>query len=354
VKIAPVRLSPVFIPRIWGSRDLQPLFAAPPGDAGPVGEVWLTGDQCQFASGPLAGRSLGETWPALPEEWTGRRVRGTPRIPLLVKFLFPEDKLSVQVHPGDDYAREHEAAAGGVGKTEMWYVVSSREGAELRIGLEPGVTRESFCQAIADGTVERCLRPFAVRAGDAFFIPAGTVHTIGPGMVLCEVQEHSDLTYRVFDYGRLQADGQPRPLHIRQSLEVMNFGDQAGGRTEPLRVERGPLLETYLAACPHFVVERWEFSQSIAGATSPDRFELLIVVAGRGRIEWGSETIPYGPAEVWLIPAALGGYQIVPESETSLLRTYVPDLREFTKMLAGQQIEKAAWSRLVHPRLVER
>lgn len=352
VDFPPSRLSPVFVPRIWGSRDLRPLFttasSATTQATEPIGEVWLTGEKCQFASGPLKGRSLGDTWPAFPEQVTGSRVRGTPRIPLLVKFIFPEDKLSVQVHPDDDYARQREAAAGGVGKTEMWYAVSARHGAELRLGLESGVTRDQFRQAIADGTAEQCLRRFEVRAGDAFFVPAGMAHTIGPGMVICEVQEHSDITYRVFDYNRLQADGQPRQLHIRQALDVMNFGEQSGGLAEPVQVRRGPLMDTYLTVCRHFAVERWEFSQRIAASTSPESFELLVVLAGSGRIEWGSENEPYGPAEAWLLPAALGAYHVTPQSETALLRSYVPDLDKLAQSLAAEQIDKMALSQLVH------
>jgi mannose-6-phosphate isomerase len=351
VKPAPSRLAPVFVPRIWGARSLAPLFDMP-SDSEPIGEVWLTGDRCAFASGPLAGRTLSDVWPSLPAEWTGTRLQATPRIPLLVKFLFPEDKLSVQVHPNDAYAREHEAAAGGVGKTEMWYAIAARDGAEICLGLKPSATPESFRRAIDDGTVEHCLKRFTVRAGDAFFVPAGAAHTIGPGMVLCEVQQHSDLTYRVFDYNRLQADGKPRPLHIRQALDVMQFGEQSGGhngrKVEPVRIHRGSLQETYFAACRYFATEHWEFSERITAASSPENFELLILLSGRGRIEWGSDSAAYGPAEVWMLPAALGSYRLAPQSTTKLLRTYVPDLREFAERLAGQQIEEALVSRVVY------
>src|SRR5580658_5993956 len=127
--------------------------------------------------------------------------------PLLVKFLFPEDKLSVQVHPDDDYAARHEPAAGGRGKTEMWYAMRAREGSEVMVGLKAGVDREKFRRAIADGSAEECLRHITLRAGEAIFVPAGTAHTIGAGFVLCEIQEHSDVTYRVYDYNRRDAKG---------------------------------------------------------------------------------------------------------------------------------------------------
>jgi mannose-6-phosphate isomerase len=314
-----------------------------------MGEAWLTGNECRLATGEFAGRTIGEVWPELPEEWTGTRLRGLARIPVLAKFIFPEEKLSVQVHPDDTYAEKHEAATGGSGKTEMWYVVTAREDAELRVGLRPDVTSASFRRAIADGTVEDCLERVAVQAGDAVFVPAGTAHTICPGVVLCEIQQHSDITYRVFDYNRVGADGKPRPLHVRQALNVMRFGEQSGGRCDPVRISHGAITETFFAACQYFAAERWEFRERIAAVTSPEHFDLLIFLEGRGRIEFAEGAEVYAPADAWLLPAALGAYQLVPESPTTLLRAYVPDLNDFVRRLADERVEEAAWSRVVHP-----
>ncbi len=346
---APARLAPIFLHRIWGARDLSPLFPERSREPEPVGEAWLTGNECIFATGEFAGRTLGDVWPSLPAEWTGTRLQGLPRIPLLVKFIFPEEKLSVQVHPDDVYAEQHESTTGGTGKTEMWYVVAAREGAELRVGLIPGVTQKSFQRAIADGTVEQCLARVPVRSGDAVFVPAGTAHTICPGVVLCEVQQHSDITYRVFDYNRVGADGKPRALHVRQALNVMAFGEQSGGLCEPVRVTRGAVTETFFAACRHFATERWEFRERIASVTSPEHFDLLIFIEGNGRIEFSGGAERYEPAQAWLLPAGLGAYQFEPESPTTLLRTYVPDLNGFVQQLTDERVEEAAWSRVVHP-----
>jgi mannose-6-phosphate isomerase len=349
---APARLAPIFLPRIWGSLDLSPLFPGHSQETEPIGEAWLTGDACKFLTGEFAGRTIGEVWPSLPEGWTGASLRGLPRIPLLVKFIFPQDKLSVQVHPDDAYAEKHEAAAGGVGKTEMWYVVSAREGAALRVGLRGKVTREMFQRAVVDGTAEDSLDSLHVSLGDAVFVPAGTPHTIGPGVVLCEIQQNSDITYRVFDYNRVGADGRPRALHIRQALEVMHFGDSASagaGLCDPVRITRGAMTETFYAACRYFAMERWEFGERIAAVTSPEHFDLLIFLAGKGRIEFAAGAEPYAPAQLWLLPANLGAYQLAPESPTTLLRSYVPDLNGFVKRLAEERIEETAWSRVVHP-----
>lgn len=347
-RLGPARLAPIFVPRIWGARDLSPLFPEHAREGEPIGEVWLTGDACAFANGTFAGRTLGNVWPSLPAEWTGTSLRGLPRIPLLVKFIFPEDKLSVQVHPDDAYAARNEAAAGGVGKTEMWYVVRAREGAAVRVGLRQSVTHESLERSLADGSVENCLGSVSVHAGDAVFVPAGTAHTICPGVVLCEVQQQSDITYRVFDYNRVGADGKPRALHLRQALDVMRFGEQTGGLCDPLRRTRGAVTETLYAACRYFATERWAFCERIEAGTSPEHFDLLIFLEGRGRIEFSGGGESFAPAEVWLLPAALGGYHVSPDSATTLLRAFVPDLQSLTRQLRKDRIADAEWSRVVH------
>jgi len=349
----PAKLAPLFMPRIWGSRDLSPLFPERTGLEEQIGEAWLTGSDCRFATGPFAGRTLGEVWPELPAEWTGTRLLGLPRIPLLVKFLFPGKKLSVQVHPDDAYAEQHEAAAGGTGKTEMWYVLGAKQNAEVRVGLREGVTRDLLTRAIVDGSVEDSLESVPVRAGDAVFVPAGTPHTICPGVVLCEIQEHSDITYRVFDYNRTGTDGKPRTLHLRQALEVIRFGERLGGRCEPVRITRGGVTKTFFVACRHFAAERWEFSERIGAVTSPEHFDLLVIVSGRGRIEFGGASEPYNPADIWLLPAGLGAYHLAPESApepaTTLLKSYVPDLNEFVQRLTEERVSEAAWAAVVHP-----
>jgi mannose-6-phosphate isomerase len=257
-----------------------------------------------------------------------------------VKFIFPEQKLSVQVHPNDEYARQNEAAAGGTGKTEMWYAVEARPEAELRLGLEPGITPEALRQALAGADVERCLSRLSVQAGDAFFVPAGTAHTIGPGMLLCEIQQHSDITYRVFDYNRPQADGSMRPLHIPQAMDVIHFGPQHGGKVPGIQIERGRLHKTYLAACAYFATEIWEFAETIDAKTCLDRFELLIFLAGQGRIHWGSESMPFNPGEAWMLPAAVRDYQLITQSSTKLLRSYVPDLQQLSREFAAEGLNE--------------
>jgi mannose-6-phosphate isomerase len=290
-------------------------------------------------------------WRSLPSAWTGTKISaGDAPFPLLVKFIFADEKLSVQVHPDDDYAARYEKAAGGRGKTEMWYAIHARPGAEVLAGLKPGVTREIFKRAIEDGSAEDCLQHVSLRAGEAIFVPAGTAHTIGAGLVLCEIQEYSDLTYRVFDYNRRDAHRRPRELHIEKALQVMRFGEQRGGKIEPARIKRGGTTETFFVACRYFVVERWEFVEKVAAATAPEHFDLLTFLEGRGSIQWGGEFLEYAPAQTWLLPAALGAYHLAPGERTSLLRAYVPaSLDEFASKLAAQGISEAALSRVVYP-----
>jgi mannose-6-phosphate isomerase len=349
MNLCPARLKPTFSPRPWGARSLAPFFPEMSNLAEPIGEAWLTGSESRFASGPFAGKTVAEAWPAMPREWVGSLADRGGSFPLLVKFIFTEAKLSLQVHPDDGYASRHEAAAGGRGKTEMWYTLRAGPGAEVLVGLKSSVTRDAFERAIADGTAEDCLERIPLRSRDAVFVPAGTAHTIGPGLILCEIQEHSDLTYRVYDYNRRDAQGRSRELHIAKALDVMRFGRQIGGKIEPMRIEQGAITKTYFIACRYFAAEKWDFAQPIGAASSPERFDLLIFLEGTGSIRFGGEGVDYGPAQVWMIPAALGAYQLSPTAPSSVLRTCVPgDLNEFGRRLAREGVGEAERSRLVH------
>jgi mannose-6-phosphate isomerase len=186
--------------------------------------------------------------------------------------------------------------------------------------------------------------------GDAIFIPAGTVHTIGAGLVLCEIQQLSDITYRVFDYNRRDAHGRARELHIEKALAVSRFDEPSPGKISAVQIQQRPITKTYLAACPYFAAEKWDFAGAIALTTNAEHFELLIILEGAGIIEASGERIPYGRAQVFLFPGALGKFSIAPSSPTSLLRTYVPyNLEEFTAPLTAAGIDSATIAKLVHP-----
>lgn len=317
--------------------------------AEPIGEAWMTGEESRFASGLYAGQTLAQAWPAMPPEWAGTAVARHPMFPLLVKFIFTEEKLSVQVHPDDAFAAQNEQDAGGRGKTEMWYALRACRGAEVMVGLRPEITRENFRAAIENGSAENCLQHVLLREGESMFVPAGTAHTIGPGLVLCEIQQHSDLTYRVYDYNRRDAQGRARELHIEKALAVMRFGAQRGGKVQPVVMRCGTMQKTFLAACRYFATEKWEFAQAAEAESSRARFELIIVLEGCGTIRFGGGEASYAPAQVWMIPAALGKFQMTPESHTSLLRTYVPEsLDSVRRDLAAAGLGEEEISLLVH------
>jgi mannose-6-phosphate isomerase len=360
--LRPSRLEPIFVPRIWGAKSLAPLFpektiAEKNKLSEPVGEVWLTGNDCKFAEGPFAGYKLNDVWRDMPKEWAGTHFLADekPRatFPLLVKFLFPADKLSVQVHPHDDYAQKHEAASGGSGKTEIWYAVAAQPESEVFVGLKPGVTRQVFRRAIDEGTVENCLNRVVVSAGDAIFVPAGTAHTIGPGSVLCEIQQNSDLTYRVYDYNRRQKDGAMRPLHINKAMDVLNFDRQRGGKVEPARASVHGAEISHFVANKYFALEKWQFAKPLDRNANPVHFDLWIVTAGKGRITWGVKSegshgeSEYHPGEAWFVPAMLGSWRIEPASRTTMLHAFVPDLARYSAHLSKLGLSEDAVAQIV-------
>jgi mannose-6-phosphate isomerase len=338
----------MFSPRPWGVLSLAPFFPDMSSLSSPVGEAWMTGNQSVFADGPFAGRQLGQAWPAMPAAWRGAAIPAAGLFPILTKFIFSEDKLSLQVHPDDAYAAKHEAAAGGIGKTEMWYALRSRPGAEVLAGFKPGVTALSFREAMVNGNAEDCLEHVPLAEGESIFIPARTAHTIGPGFVLCEIQQHSDLTYRLYDYNRLDAEGRARELHIDKALAVVRFGQQTCGKPEPVRIDREGAKETYIVACRYFATEKWEFSSPISRSTLGDRFEVLILLDGTGEIAWDGGRTAYARAHTYLFPASLGTYRLLPTSHTSLLRTFVPgDRMDFEDYFAQRGVGKSDWARLM-------
>ena len=322
----PFRIEPTFVPRIWGARALAPLYPEKSNLPEPIGEAWLTGVDCRVASGPFAGKTLGEAWREMPPEWRGTRFTESGDFPILVKFIFPDDKLSIQVHPDDAYAATHEQAAGGRGKTEMWHVVSAGPGAHVLVGLVPKADAEHFLRAIETQTLEDLFIHWRVQPGDTFFVPAGAPHTIGPGMVLCEVQEYSDLTYRVYDYGRLDALGKPRELHIEKALDVIEFGRPISGKASRIHLPGHGMQVSLLTACRYFATERWKIAAPIGVHSDPEHFDLLVILAGSGNVTWGNGSAMYQSGECWLIPACLGKSSVNPNELSKILRTYVPNL----------------------------
>jgi mannose-6-phosphate isomerase len=351
----------MFVPRIWGARSLAPLYPEKSNLLEPIGEVWLTGVDCKVASGPFAGKTLGEAWREMSPEWRGTRFSEPDDFPILVKFIFPKDKLSIQVHPDDAYAATHEQAAGSRGKTEMWHAVQAEPGANVLVGTKAGVTKQLVLDAIAHNTLENLLEKHPVYNGDTFFVPAGTPHTIGQGMILCEVQEYSDLTYRIYDYSRKDAMGKPRELHVEKALDVMQFGKTARGKVPPLsiftayrshsKLKAGRNV-TLLSACRYFSVERWELYENISISDGRGfAFYILVVLNGKGKIGWGRtgwkkgddggrSSSDFQAGQCWFIPAPLATGATT-ASHATMLRAYVPDLTVLRSALKVEGHTKA-------------
>jgi mannose-6-phosphate isomerase len=347
VKPAPLRLEPVFVTRIWGARSLAPLFPEKSNLLEPLGEVWLTSVDCRVASGPFAGKTLGVAWAEMTSEWRGEQLAALSDFPLLVKFIFPDEKLSIQVHPDDAYASAHEKEAGGRGKTEMWHAVSAFAGAQVLVGLKPGVDKERFLEALAQNTLESLFEAIPVKTGDTLFVPAGTPHTIGPKVVLCEVQQYSDITYRVYDYGRVDAHGKPRELHIEKALQVTRFGSPAGGKVTPLSLPADGATRSLLLACRYFATERWECSTKCDIPVDPARFELIVILDGAGSVAWPDSAARYHRGECWLVPASQGHIEFLPEAPTTLLRPFVPELAVLRTELHRGGISAAALAQVI-------
>jgi mannose-6-phosphate isomerase len=348
VKPEPFRIEPTFVPRIWGARSLAPLYPEKSNLPEPIGEAWLTGVNCKVVSGPFEGKTLGEAWREMPPEWRGTRFTEPGDFPLLVKFIFPNDKLSIQVHPNDAYAASHEKAAGGRGKTEMWHAVYAEPQASVLIGLDPKVDEKKFIQAIEKHTLEDLFFHWRVQPGDTFFVPAGTPHTIGPGMVLCEIQEYSDLTYRVYDYERVDAKGRPRELHIQKALEVIQFGRPVGAKTHRIRLGARGSDVSLIAACRYFATELWKVSAATEVSTNAEHADLFVVLTRDGTFTWGTGSAKFQSGECWLIPAGLNKLTVDSGSASKMLKTYVPDITALTgclrdKGLGFQEIEKTVF-----------
>jgi mannose-6-phosphate isomerase len=332
------------MPRIWGARSLAPIYPDKTNLPEPIGEAWLTGPECKIETGPFAS-ALSQAWKRMPAEWRGTDFasHSAPReFPLLVKFLFPTDQLSIQVHPDDAYAKNNEAP-GAVGKTEMWHVVSAEPGATLMLGLVPKVDREKFRSAIKQSGLEHFFERLPVSPGDTFYVPSGTPHTIGAGMILCEVQQNSDLTYRLCDFHRVDAKGNPRELHVEKAMSVINFEHRKGGKVFPVALPSGNgAKKSLLVACPYFAIERWDLFTQHHAKSDPAHFELLVILSGRGTIQWTGGSRPYQQGECWFIPANLGAFSVLTESPTSILRTYVPNITALRNDLSRDGVPNSA------------
>jgi mannose-6-phosphate isomerase len=318
----PFILDPILKERVWGDRNLERLYQKPVPPGVPIGESWEITDRPEGIStilnGPLAGRNLHWLVEHHYHELLGTSSLSHGCFPLLVKILDASEKLSVQVHPPPSAAER----LGGEPKTEMWYVAHAEPGAEIYVGLKRGVSRSEFENKIANGQVADCLHRVPVNAGDAMFLPSGRLHAIGAGLVIFEIQQNSDTTYRVFDWNRAALDGKPRALHIRESLASIEFQDFEPKKIEAKAVRSNGLQMLQLVRDTFFTVDLAELSSRQNVMLNFERAQIFGVLTGKIEAEAGGETVALNPGQFCLVPASLGSIRVTaPDGPATFMRT---------------------------------
>jgi len=318
--VAPFLIEPRFVARVWGSHDLRPWFDRTSGSAEastsaggePLGEVWLTGDDCRIGDGPGAGKSLADLFSEAPQALLGPAAPSSES-PLLIKVIFAREKLSVQVHPNDRLAQKYGQPRG---KTECWYALAADPGAQVAVGLKPGVSMDQVRSGIHDGTLEQSLNVLSVDRGDMIFVDAGTVHAIWPGSILLETQQNCDLTYRMYDYGR------PRELHIDKSLEATRLTTRAGKVLPVRRGDRTILIDVEYFRVERLAVEGTRTSASLPASDEPGPgLAYLFVAAGSARLSGaGFEPIEIPPRGIVCIPASSPEFVVEDRGGLDLIR----------------------------------
>jgi len=320
----PLRLKPLYKQYVWGGHRLAGVLgrSLPPDEI--FAESWDVCDhgpqQSLVEGGPLDSTPLGELVTARGKDLLGRH-HPQRRFPLLLKYLDAEEPLSVQVHPDDRLAAAMKLSDPG--KSEAWCVLQAEPGATIWAGFNQPVDRHTLETAIRDGVLERYLHRFQPQAGDCLFLPAGTVHALGAGLLVAEIQQSSDNTFRLYDWNRVGTDGRPRPLHIQEGLDAIDYAQGAVAATPPRRTEL-PCLER-LVACDKFVLDRWTLAapQSLGG---DDRCHVLTVLAGAVRVEADRTDSPLGLGQTALLPASIGPTRLSPDEggPAIVLDAYLP------------------------------
>lgn len=317
----PLLMLPGFDPRPWGTQDLSPIYPHHRFEE-KIGEAWLSGDNSKVANGPLAGKTLGQLSEQHQRELVGEAARDPKRFPLLLKFLFPHEKLSVQVHPDDSQAVR---MGQPWGKTECWYVAHAQPGSQIGLGLKPGVTAAQLEKSIHENRAEELLNWIDVYAGDMIYVAGGTVHTLGPGSVIVETQQQSDTTYRLYDYGR------PRELHLKDGLAAVKELAKSGKvvQSAPQHSNGSKNCHAPMVTAPYFVVDKFESREPVALQTRDESgrssVQILVAVGGCGVIEaQGADSVTLANGDAVVIPANVGGFTVRPQWMVEFLRAYVP------------------------------
>lgn len=319
----PITFHPIFKQRIWGGRELERLYHKQLPAGVPIGESWeisdRPGDLSVIANGRFAGKDLRWLMENHATEVLGETRAQAGRFPLLIKILDAQEKLSLQVHPPPAKAAE----LGGEPKTEMWYIAKAMPGGELYVGLKRGITRATFERKIGAGTVAECFHRVGVRAGDAMFLPSGRVHALGAGLVIFEIQQNSDTTYRVFDWNRAGLDGKPRELHISQSLASIDFADFEPPLLPTTWEQHGARQVRALVRDPLFTVEAQEVGPGASVPFRPSTMQIVALLKGSAQVHDRAGSVPLSAGQCCLLPASLAQVTLQAEATVSFLRVEV-------------------------------
>lgn len=329
MELYPLKCRPVYKEKIWGGNRIKKHFQRDIKKDN-IGESWEVATHkngiSKVDNGPLAGKSLMKIVKKYPAELLGKLQQKIEdnQLPLLIKILDADQKLSVQVHPDNQYARRVE---GESGKTEMWYIIKAEPGAKLVYGLKPGRTKNDISRSIKNGDLQKHLHEVTVKAGDVFFMPSGTIHAIEEGILLAEIQQNSDTTYRVYDWKRTDKDGKPRQLHVEKALDVINFKQKpTTARSTPLSYEGDGYQGSFLAACPYFVTEKLEVNNNFEIKPAGNKFYIIMNLTGSGHIIHQNTTYTLQPGTTYILPASLSKVNI--KGNLNLLLTYLPENQE--------------------------
>ncbi|MFZ0690461.1 MAG: type I phosphomannose isomerase catalytic subunit [Acidobacteriaceae bacterium] len=315
----PLRFAPFYQYRLWGGRRLADLLSEPMPN-GPVGEAWVLSDRDDHASivdnGTLKGQTLGQLMVEFHEQMMGKLAGRFQRFPLLLKFLDAHEMLSVQVHPG--YPLDRPLPQGETAKTEAWVVIDAGKESRIYAGLKPGATPDILRQSVINGTLADHLASFTPKPGDGVFIPAGTVHALGGDVVVFEIQQNSDTTFRLYDWGHIDAKtGKPRALQVDQAMGCIDFADGAAGLVKPVADAAVPERELVFDCKPFRLGRVRSHSPFLVGAANSPH--VLVCIEGKGQIEHDDAAYAVGKGEVWLLPAAVGICRFRPSDAVELL-----------------------------------
>ena len=323
--LPPLRLAPIFQSRIWGGRRFADLFGWTLPD-GPIGEAWLLSDRDDFpsriADGPCAGQTLRQLLAAHPADMLGRH-HGLERFPLLLKFLDARDDLSIQVHPSDDH-KEY-LPPGERGKTEAWLVLDAVPGSKIYAGVQPGLTDTRLRTQVGSRSLAAALGQFHPQPGDGVFLPAGTLHALGAGVAVFEVQQNSDVTFRLDDWGRVDAKtGQPRELHVEQSLACTDFARGPLAPLTPVSVSADGAERELLFQCEFFQTWRLRGQKPFALGRSGEG-RVLVGIEGASQLQCSTGTYPVNAGDTFLLPASLGACICAPVGAATVLEIALPE-----------------------------